>query len=679
MQHHKARSLKKVLDSTQGEPANFIVVGDLNSVGADISFYEPDVSSEDEIERLAGMYGHHTTKMRLLDKDSPETFWNGPGSADDPSDLDHVAAANHLTFEPTAAGQRSRGHQLGRFSGSGRMDSRSLRSRPLEVHRHRSIRPLNRTVFAVNIGVAVSGGGHRATAWAIGAVAALVDSGLNRDVVSVASVSGGSIANGTLACAETELSDYESVAHYADAVEPTLEVVANTGLFPNGEPTRAWVTRTLELSALAAFLVTSGVVAVVGVGLGDLHGLFRLCIAVLVAGIGAVLGWHLGATKLIATAGRSRERIEVFVALPLAVVVGAVVSVIATPWQWTVIGLMVAAAAWVIVVCGGRLARRGEIVRDALEQSLFRADQEAVSLGDLDRGVNHVFCATDLESGDHFYLTPKFLWGYREGITTDGPSVVSVAAAVQASAALPAAFPPVVLDTGPFDRDEDVTNPEEPPTRVVLSDGGVYDNMADQWELDFARRRNAYSAIADAQPPARLLVVANASADWEWEPFDESTRWPLRELLGLKRDQSIQYDVSTSRRRWSLIREFQATEAQLANPPDGTDPDDIEGLIGVIAMIDRSPLRLAQAFEGYDDKRGERATEAIEFLTGIRSADEWDALRRSNAEVPTTLDALGPGVTSDLLEHAYAMVNVGLYVIHGLGTLTPFPDDVFKL
>ena len=47
--------------------------------------------------------------------------------------------------------------------------------------------------------VALSGGGHRATLFAIGALMALVDRGLNRRVVQISSVSGGSIANAFVA------------------------------------------------------------------------------------------------------------------------------------------------------------------------------------------------------------------------------------------------------------------------------------------------------------------------------------------------------------------------------------------------------------------------------------------------------------------------------------------------
>ena len=46
------------------------------------------------------------------------------------------------------------------------------------------------------VGVALSGGGHRASVWAAGLLLYLADAGRNGDVGVIASVSGGSITNG---------------------------------------------------------------------------------------------------------------------------------------------------------------------------------------------------------------------------------------------------------------------------------------------------------------------------------------------------------------------------------------------------------------------------------------------------------------------------------------------------
>ena len=48
----------------------------------------------------------------------------------------------------------------------------------------------------IEFAVALSDGGHRATLFAIGALMARIDRNLNARVVPIASVSGGSIANG---------------------------------------------------------------------------------------------------------------------------------------------------------------------------------------------------------------------------------------------------------------------------------------------------------------------------------------------------------------------------------------------------------------------------------------------------------------------------------------------------
>ncbi len=98
-QHEKARSLRKALDKTApGGRANFIVAGDFNGVGMNLSFSKSDIELQDELERLGTMYGSSRDGMPIREKTHPNTFWNGPGSSDPPSDIDHVAAAAQIQF-----------------------------------------------------------------------------------------------------------------------------------------------------------------------------------------------------------------------------------------------------------------------------------------------------------------------------------------------------------------------------------------------------------------------------------------------------------------------------------------------------------------------------------------------------------------------------------------------------
>src|SRR5262245_57265616 len=50
-----------------------------------------------------------------------------------------------------------------------------------------------------SIGIALSGGGHRAAAFGLGVLLYLADAQKNREVTSIASVSGGSLTNGFVA------------------------------------------------------------------------------------------------------------------------------------------------------------------------------------------------------------------------------------------------------------------------------------------------------------------------------------------------------------------------------------------------------------------------------------------------------------------------------------------------
>ena len=100
-QHERVRSLRRVLDN--GDPngqARFIVAGDLNSVGLDLTFSPADIESATENQRLKTMYGSQFDNMHLHSKSHLVTFWNGPGSSDDPVDIDHVITATNVNLQP---------------------------------------------------------------------------------------------------------------------------------------------------------------------------------------------------------------------------------------------------------------------------------------------------------------------------------------------------------------------------------------------------------------------------------------------------------------------------------------------------------------------------------------------------------------------------------------------------
>ncbi len=102
-QHEEARSLRKALDkAAPGNRANFIVAGDFNGVGMNLTFSKSDIELKKELERLNKMYGSARDGMPIRKKTHDVTFWNGPGSSDPQSNIDHVAAAKQIQFDQVA-------------------------------------------------------------------------------------------------------------------------------------------------------------------------------------------------------------------------------------------------------------------------------------------------------------------------------------------------------------------------------------------------------------------------------------------------------------------------------------------------------------------------------------------------------------------------------------------------
>ncbi len=101
----RAIDFRKVLNRAGGGNSNYIFMGDLNTMGMNLTFSNKDVTGDEEIERLKKRIKSSTINMSVLDKPLPSglpgqaTFWPGSHSSLKPSNLDHVVAAKHLTFK----------------------------------------------------------------------------------------------------------------------------------------------------------------------------------------------------------------------------------------------------------------------------------------------------------------------------------------------------------------------------------------------------------------------------------------------------------------------------------------------------------------------------------------------------------------------------------------------------
>jgi hypothetical protein len=214
-----------------------------------------------------------------------------------------------------------------------------------------------------------------------------------------------------------------------------------------------------------------------------------------------------------------------------------------------------------------------------------------------------------------------------------------------------------------LDTDGRCPDPEDrpkpyPPREIVLTDGGVYDNMADQWAQGFEGRARCWPDIATEHNRPEQLVVVNASAGLDWQ-LARRTRIPLvGEVLGLLKIVDVLYDQTTSHRRWAMVGRFD----RAATTGDG--------LKGAIVSIGQSPFGAAEHFRRPEVRkpwpdRGKRADEAWDLLRSSEKADDWKHQARHNAAVATVLCAMGEADTARLLRHGYLLAMANLHVVLG--------------
>ena len=95
-QTERAIKFRKTLDKAANGKANYIFLGDLNTMGMNLTYSPKDLSGEEEIERLRKRALKRD--MVILGKGGP-SWWPGSSSSYEPSNLDHVVAADHLEFK----------------------------------------------------------------------------------------------------------------------------------------------------------------------------------------------------------------------------------------------------------------------------------------------------------------------------------------------------------------------------------------------------------------------------------------------------------------------------------------------------------------------------------------------------------------------------------------------------
>ena len=324
---------------------------------------------------------------------------------------------------------------------------------------------------------------------------------------------------------------------------------------------------------------------------------------------------------------------RIYVVLLVLVVLGGLAGAVAV-WFLSIHLLLRIVAFSAIVLAVASFARlRGRVCARSFAKTLFSPSGRPTRLADVNTGVDHVICATELHSGEHVYFSGRFVRSYRFGLGK--PADLSLHDAVQSSAAFPGAFPPRSLEAKRHDFDDAGDERARSARRLVLVDGGAYDNMGTEWALG--------PGVRDVDQ----LIVVNSSAPLDWSGT-LAVRAPLvGEVAALKRDIDVLYDTTTSTRRRWLFDTFGADQSRMH---------------GAFVQISQSPFRVARDFaRPGEDKFSERANAVLAAL-GDTDGD-WTEVVRANSDVKTTLSKLGGGVAARLVHHGYVLAMANLHVI----------------
>lgn len=426
--------------------------------------------------------------------------------------------------------------------------------------------------------VTLSGGGHRATLFGLGALLYLVDTGAHNHVTSIASVSGGSLTNGFVG-QTLDFRATDPAAFRQNVVERLATQIARKGTLFAPVLTKLYLAL-LIITTLAIFLPF-------------------------------FIAWDMW-----------------YVRLPLQLVI--------------------------LAVWGSLFGLRGRLCAYAFDKTLFSPKGGSTALSQINSlGIDHVICSTEMRAAEQVCFAGSFVYSYCFGLGVPGD--LTLAKAVQASACFPGGFPPTYLatQTHAFAAAPVVANCSVADrTEFVLTDGGVYDNMGEQWARGLVDRLQRIPALANGRAPAEKLIVVNASARFPWVPYKHGHIPIVSEILALLRMNDVMYINTTNVRRQEIIASF-----------DPTHPENATRMPSVLIQIAQSPFVVAKGFANAPGDVGSRALTVLAALGNTEN--EWSKIADDNARVATTLQKLGKAVSARLLYHGYVVAMCNLYVLFG--------------
>ncbi len=334
----------------------------------------------------------------------------------------------------------------------------------------------------------------------------------------------------------------------------------------------------------------------------------------------------------------------------------------------------------------GLYGKRGEMIAGSVRRALFPDwDSRLSDLGA--NGIDHVFCATNLHSGKLVYFAPRFVYDpfigwHAEQRGQDGKRPFERLDAyddvISASAAIPVIFPPVSVDSKIFGRNGDGA---VVPERLLLADGGLYDNMAEQWLLDVGELGRRSALPAESAPRRseghrphvpNTFVVVNSHKELRWRQYLPYSTLPVVRkqvpvalgLSGLARSTRILAYGSTERRIARLRSAFRRSFDLEAEAPRRRDD-----LVGTFIGVDASPLRVPhailrrRALPPHQEEARERARTVRRRLLGF--GEDWAALVKRNSAIATPPHRIDSLAAEDLFFHGYMSAWANIHTLLG--------------
>lgn len=451
------------------------------------------------------------------------------------------------------------------------------------------------------LGLALSGGGVRASLFSLGVVVGLVHLGWNRYVRCIASVSGGSIINAALAHAR-RLGAIASLEDFEPLASGLASSLSSRGAFA------------FDFRSIGAFL--------------------RYIVALLLRAL-------LPFLFLIAMA---LEYIDKNAGLNIRAL-----SWSELPWLW--IAVAAATSLFLTFIASRGLLQEAKyrtVLHSVLPDSAFTGMTQRLYVrnwgtdedGDDAPKITHVLVATDLLSGKPMYFSNEFV--YCEPYGWSEPRELRTVEALYSSAAFPILFPPKKLQLKRLDfQNGEMSGPL--PRAASLADGGVYNNLGTDWFRELEERSDPDKPLLWPFGELKLtlprinsdnVIVVNAGAP------SESVK-KVR-LIPVARIMSVLYDNTVRPRVREIVKD---------NRP-------------LIDIAD-SPLDLARKLAaGSTGDAKLRAENLVTMLDG-RTAQFWEDLKRDTAGTATKLTSAGRRAGARLMEHGYLSTIVLMHVRFG--------------